>query len=84
MNPIVSIQEDLSLLERKRLTHPIRDPRAGYSKTLEVLKNAKEINPNMITKSSIILGLGEKEEEIYQKYKGNSGISVFCHFNNLY
>ena len=53
----------------ERLTHPIRDPRAGYSKTLQVLKNAKEINPNMITKSSIILGLGEKEEEIYQTFE---------------
>ena len=33
----------------ERLTHPIRDPRAGYSKTLQVLKNAKKINSNMIT-----------------------------------
>ena len=53
----------------ERLTHPIRDPRAGYSKTLQVLKNAKKINSNMITKSSIILGLGEKEEEIYQTFE---------------
>ena len=53
----------------KRLTHPIRDPRAGYKKTLDVLKIAKELNADMITKSSIILGLGETEEEIYQTFK---------------
>jgi Lipoate synthase len=43
----------------KRLTHPIRDPRAGYAKTLKVLKAAKEIKPNIITKTSLIVGLGE-------------------------
>ena len=53
----------------KRLTHPIRDPRAGYSKTLKVLKAAKEINPDIITKTSLIVGLGEKDAEIYQTFE---------------
>ena len=66
-SPIKVFAQNIETVER--LTYPIRDPRAGYSKTLQVLKNAKEINPNMITKSSIILGLGEKEEEIYQTYE---------------
>ena len=66
-SPIKVFAQNIETVER--LTHPIRDPRAGYSKTLQVLKNAKEINPNMITKSSIILGLGEKEEEIYQTFE---------------
>ena len=48
----------------ERLTHPIRDPRAGYMKTMEVLKHAKEINKQIITKSSIIVGLGENDREI--------------------
>ena len=53
----------------KRLTHPIRDPRAGYAKTLKVLKAAKEINPDIITKTSLIVGLGEKDAEIYQTFE---------------
>jgi lipoic acid synthetase len=66
-SPIKVFAQNIETVER--LTHPIRDPRAGYKKTLDVLKTAKEINPEMITKSSIILGLGETEEEIYQTFK---------------
>ena len=66
-SPIKVFAQNIETVERLTLT--IRDPRAGYSKTLQVLKNAKEINHNMITKSSIILGLGEKEEEIYQTFE---------------
>ena len=53
----------------ERLTHPIRDPRAGYQQTLTVLKKAKELNPNIITKSSIILGMGETDEEINKTFE---------------
>ena len=53
----------------KRLTHPIRDPRAGYEKTLRVLQTAKELNKNIITKTSIIVGLGETDDEIYQTFE---------------
>jgi lipoic acid synthetase len=66
-SPIKVFAQNIETVER--LTHPIRDSRAGYKKTLDVLKMAKEINADMITKSSIILGLGEKEEEIYQTFK---------------
>ncbi len=48
----------------KRLTHPVRDPRAGYEQTLQVLAYAKKSRPDILTKTSIILGLGETEEEI--------------------
>jgi lipoyl synthase len=48
----------------ERLTHPVRDPRAGYSQTLGVLKFAKLHRPSVLTKSSIILGLGESDDEI--------------------
>jgi lipoic acid synthetase len=50
----------------KRLTHPVRDPRAGYEQTLEVLKAAKEYKPNIYTKSSLMLGMGETKQEILQ------------------
>ena len=48
----------------KRLTHPVRDIRAGYQQTLDVLATSKAINSEVLTKSSIILGLGETRDEI--------------------
>ena len=66
-SPIKVFAQNIEPVER--LPPPIRDPRAGYLKTLQVLKNAKKINPSMITKSSIILGLGETEKEIYQTFE---------------
>ena len=50
----------------KRLTHPVRDPRAGYQQTLDVLYESKKINKEVLTKTSLILGLGETDEEIEQ------------------
>ena len=49
-----------------RLTHPVRDRRAGYRQTLEVLAHAKRYAPDVITKTSMMLGLGETDEEIIQ------------------
>ena len=46
------------------LTSKVRDPRAGYWQSLKVLKMAKE--KGVYTKSSIMLGLGEKEKEVQQ------------------
>ncbi|HEY6483249.1 MAG TPA: lipoyl synthase [Steroidobacteraceae bacterium] len=50
----------------RRLTHPVRDPRAGYEQTLRVLQHAKRHNPAVLTKSSLMLGLGETDAEIAQ------------------
>ena len=50
----------------KRLTHPVRDIRAGYQQTLDVLATSKAINSQVLTKSSIILGLGETRDEIIE------------------
>jgi lipoic acid synthetase len=49
----------------RRLTHPVRDARAGYEQTLAVLSAAKRHRPALLTKSSLMLGLGEREAEIY-------------------
>ena len=38
--------------------------RQGYQQTLEVLAESKRINPNVLTKTSLILGLGETDDEI--------------------
>ena len=48
----------------RRLTHPVRDPRAGYDQTLGVLAYAKQHRADVLTKSSVMLGLGETDEEI--------------------
>jgi lipoyl synthase len=48
----------------RRLTHPVRDPRAGYGQTLRVLACAKERRAGVLTKSSLMLGLGESDAEI--------------------
>jgi len=48
----------------ERLTHPVRDPRAGYRQTLDVLAHSKRFRPQVLTKTSIILGLGETDDEI--------------------
>jgi lipoic acid synthetase len=48
----------------QRLTHPARDPRAGYEQTLRVLSHAKRHRPAVLTKSSLMLGLGETDAEI--------------------
>jgi lipoyl synthase len=48
----------------RRLTHPVRDPRAGYDQTLSVLEHAKRVNPAVLTKTSLMLGLGETPAEI--------------------
>jgi lipoyl synthase len=48
----------------KRLTHPVRDPRASYEQTIAVLNHAKKHRPEVLTKTSLMLGLGERDNEI--------------------
>jgi lipoic acid synthetase len=49
----------------RRLTHPVRDPRAGYRQTLDVLEYAAR-NSDVITKTSLMLGLGETDDELLE------------------
>lgn len=49
----------------ERLTPLVRS-RAKYRLSLNVLKRVKELDPNTVTKSGIMLGLGETEPEIFQ------------------
>ena len=62
----------------KRLTKKVRDPRAGYDQTLDVLSYAKEYSSSVITKSSLMLGLGETEQEITSSFLDlrNAGVDV--------
>ena len=50
----------------RRLTHPVRDPRAGYEQTIGVLSGAKAHRPTVLTKTSLMLGLGETDAEILE------------------
>ena len=50
----------------KRLTRPVRDPRAGYEQTIRVLQHAKRHRADVLTKTSLMLGLGECDKEIMQ------------------
>lgn len=50
----------------RRLTHPVRDPRASYEQSIEVLRHAKRFRPGVLTKTSLMLGLGERDNEIMQ------------------
>jgi len=50
----------------RRLTHTVRDPRAGYEQTIAVLTHAKKYRPDVLTKTSLMLGLGERDNEILQ------------------
>jgi lipoyl synthase len=60
----------------RRLTHPVRDPRAGYEQTLKVLEHAKRHNPKVLTKTSLMLGLGETTEEVIETMDDLRAIGV--------
>jgi lipoyl synthase len=60
----------------RRLTHPVRDPRAGYEQTLAVLAHAKRYRPAVLTKTSLMLGLGETHAEILETMDDLRGIDV--------
>jgi len=48
----------------RRLTPSVRDRRASYPRSLGVLAAARELRPDIRTKSSLMLGLGESEDEV--------------------
>lgn len=58
----------------ERLSPRVRDPRAKYRQSLRVLESVKEFDPTIYTKTSIMLGLGEQDEEIVQTLKDLRGI----------
>jgi lipoic acid synthetase len=60
----------------RRLTHPVRDPRAGYDQTLAVLAHAKKHRPQVLTKTSLMLGLGETDAEILETMDDLRAVSV--------
>ena len=53
-------------LETVRRIHPKIRPGFGYDASLELLRWAKEIRRDQVTKSNIIVGMGEREDEVYE------------------
>ncbi|KAL8105696.1 hypothetical protein AgCh_029479 [Apium graveolens] len=60
----------------KRLQRIVRDPRAGYEQSLSVLKHAKVDKEGMITKTSLMLGLGESDDELKEAMADLRAIDV--------
>ena len=59
-----------------RLTPKVRDARASYQQSLRVLKKIKNIDSSIYTKSSLMLGLGETEEEVIQTARDLRSVGV--------
>lgn len=60
----------------ERLQKFVRDVRAGYQQSLSTLEHAKKVQPGLYTKTSIMLGLGETDEEVIQTMKDLRAIDV--------
>lgn len=50
----------------RRVTPKVRDPRANYDQSLQVLHQIKKIDPTIFTKSSIMVGVGENRNEVLE------------------
>ena len=61
----------------RSLSSEVRDPRAGYDRSLEVLRRARAMGPaGIVTKSSIMLGLGESDEALAETMRDLRGAQV--------
>ena len=62
----------------ERLTSEVRDPRASFAQSLRILEAAKELQPGLVTKSSIMLGMGETETELDEAFRAlrNAGVEL--------
>lgn len=59
-----------------RLQKTIRDARCSYERSLGVLKHVKDVDPTRITKSSIMVGIGEADDEVLQTMADLRGAGV--------
>uniref|UniRef100_A0A7N4P1P3 Lipoic acid synthetase n=1 Tax=Sarcophilus harrisii TaxID=9305 RepID=A0A7N4P1P3_SARHA len=73
-----SVGEGESLPLLRPQSWKVRDPRANFNQSLEVLKHAKKVQPDVISKTSIMLGLGETDEQVYSTMKALREAEVDC------
>ncbi|XP_067844719.1 lipoyl synthase, mitochondrial isoform X1 [Heptranchias perlo] len=62
----------------RELQRTVRDPRAKFDQSLSVLKHAKKVKPSLLSKTSIMLGLGETDEQVYTTLKELREAGVDC------
>src|SRR6266851_6700897 len=60
----------------RRVTRQVRDVRCGYDRSLSVLRRAKERDPGGVTKSSVMVGIGETDEEVVETLSDLRGAGV--------
>jgi lipoyl synthase len=60
----------------ERLQVKARDKRASYLQSLRVLEHVKELDPSIYTKSSIMLGLGERDDEVAKSMSDLRSVGV--------
>jgi lipoic acid synthetase len=62
----------------ERLQWLVRDPRANYKQSMGVLVKAKKANPSVVTKTSLMLGLGETDDDIMRTLEDLRRNDVDC------
>lgn len=67
----------------EELTPFVRDRRATFRQSLAVLAAAKKAKPGLITKTSIMLGFGETEEQLWATLKGTATANPIITFTNI-
>lgn len=60
----------------EELTPMVRDRRAKFRQSLKVLETAKASKPGLITKTSIMLGLGETKDQLIHALQGSSQLPI--------
>ena len=60
----------------ERLQSFVRDPRANYQQSLHTLAHAKKTTPSLYTKTSLMLGLGETDDEVIQTMRDLRAMDV--------
>ena len=53
----------------RELSPRVRDRRAGYDLSLQMLSRAKQLRPEQLTKSGLMVGLGETHEQVVRTLK---------------
>jgi lipoic acid synthetase len=61
-------------IETVESLYPQVRPMADFNRSIDILRWTKEYNPSIITKSGIMVGLGEKEEELFSTFRRLAGV----------
>lgn len=56
----------------------VRDRRANFAQSLKVLQHAKEVNPKVLTKTSIMLGFGETDDQVKKAMEATRKAGIDC------